>query len=297
MSYSWRFNARRGALAEFQARQTQQNRDSLTSKLREYFDRHLNDPHLLNLQHEIAVAVALVHEGLEAMSRGESGENWRACQVVCHDLLTAVQAADTAAIESSVKKLGKAIEGRRGPPNGRHQEGVTNPVVSSVGRLSRAAWWASRSPSLRTQRTLDAYRSGLELVLRHANSIMLIDLYFDPVERRYRDAVTLLTDAGGRTPAPLVEIHRVAWYDDSGDKRPQSVRVEDALRPRLAAATAQSGLAFEVYLWDDFHDRYLISDLVGISLPYGFDTTADPNARTICAARVRPRVESAHSAT
>ena len=118
------------------------------------------------------------------------------------------------------------------------------------------------------------------MVLRNANSIMLIDPYFDPQERRYRDIVTLLTDAGGRKPAPLIEIHRVAWHGDSQHKRPQSANVEGALRPALATSAARSGLTFEVYLWDDFHDRYLISALVGISVPYGFDTTTDPNATT-----------------
>ena len=33
-----------------------------------------------------------------------------------------------------------------------------------------------------------------------------------------------------------------------------------------------AGLQAEVYIWDDFHDRFLISNLVGISLPNGFDT-------------------------
>jgi hypothetical protein len=35
-----------------------------------------------------------------------------------------------------------------------------------------------------------------------------------------------------------------------------------------------------VFVWDDFHDRYLISNLMGISLPNGFDTTRDPNSVT-----------------
>ena len=81
----------------------------------------------------------------------------------------------------------------------------------------------------------------------------------------------------GRTPAPLIEIHRVAWYGDSRDKRPQLANVESALRPALTIAAARSGLTFKVYLWDDFHGRYLISDLVGINLPNGSDTTTDAN--------------------
>jgi hypothetical protein len=154
-----------------------------------------------------------------------------------------------------------------------------NPLVASVGRLASAAWWSGRSPSLRLARTLAAYRSGLDLVLRHANSIMLIDPYFDPT-KTHRDALTLLAGACQRAPRPLIEVHRVAWYGSGQDKRPQSTVVEAALRPALAIAATQSGLSFEVFLWDDFHDRYLISDIVGISVPHGFDTTRAANAVT-----------------
>ena len=36
-----------------------------------------------------------------------------------------------------------------------------------------------------------------------------------------------------------------------------------------------AGLRAEVFVWDDFHDRYLISNLIGISLSNGFDTKAN----------------------
>lgn len=39
-------------------------------------------------------------------------------------------------------------------------------------------------------------------------------------------------------------------------------------------------MTFQVFLWDDLHDRYLISDLLGINLPYGFDTTTDSTSVT-----------------
>jgi hypothetical protein len=56
--------------------------------------------------------------------------------------------------------------------------------------------------------------------------------------------------------------------------------VETALRKGLANVAQRTGLSFDVFLWDDFHDRYLISDLVGISVPHGFETTSAPNAVT-----------------
>ena len=46
------------------------------------------------------------------------------------------------------------------------------------------------------------------------------------------------------------------------------------------ASLRAAGLQAEVFVWDDFHDRYLISNLVGISLPNGFDTDRNPNSVT-----------------
>ena len=53
-------------------------------------------------------------------------------------------------------------------------------------------------------------------------------------------------------------------------------RFRDGLSDPLRAA----GLQAEVFVWDDFHDRYLISNLVGISLPNGFDTDRNPTSVT-----------------
>ena len=53
-------------------------------------------------------------------------------------------------------------------------------------------------------------------------------------------------------------------------------RFHDGISDKLRAA----GLQAEVFVWDDFHDRYLISNLVGISLPHGLGTTRDPYSVT-----------------
>ena len=53
-----------------------------------------------------------------------------------------------------------------------------------------------------------------------------------------------------------------------------------ALQPSLQAVAKSAGVSVEVFLWDDFHDRYLITDLIGISLPHGFGTTKAPNTQT-----------------
>lgn len=163
-----------------------------------------------------------------------------------------------------------------------------NALVAPIGNLAEAVWWAGRSPTIRLERRLADYRAALDLVVRHANSLMVIDPYIDPSNGSFRDIVTVLEGAAGRTPKPLIEIHRVAWLEGR-DKRSHNAEVEAFMRAGLEPAAVRSGLSFEVFLWDDFHDRYLISDLVGILVPHGFDTTTAPGAITTWSRLGRPQ--------
>ncbi|HOW75449.1 MAG TPA: hypothetical protein P5102_14395, partial [Candidatus Competibacteraceae bacterium] len=36
-------------------------------------------------------------------------------------------------------------------------------------------------------------------------------------------------------------------------------------------------LTMEIFFWEDFHERYLITDIVGIGTPAGFDITGKPD--------------------
>lgn len=157
----------------------------------------------------------------------------------------------------------------------------SNVIVSAVSKLSSARWWASRSPSLRLGRTLVDYQTALAPVLRHANSLMFVDPFIDPTDHhQYGDLMKLLVALRTRSVKPLVEIHRAAWYSGGNDKRPRVSDVVAALTPAITQAAKTAGLAVDVFLWDEIHDRYLITDLIGISLPYGFGTTRAPNAQT-----------------
>ena len=161
---------------------------------------------------------------------------------------------------------------------------ASEPAVARIDRLSGAPWWAARSLSVRLARTLAEYETHLDPILRYSNSLMIIDPHLDPAEPRYGGFGTLLQRAGRRTPAPLIEIHRVC-YEGSGQQRRFPARQDpeyfkrrfrDALGEPLRAAR----LTAKVFIWDDFHDRYLISNLIGILLPNGFDTSGDPGAVT-----------------
>ena len=158
---------------------------------------------------------------------------------------------------------------------------VDTEIISSISKLTSANWWIARSPSVRLARTLKHYELALDLVLQHANSLMLIDPHIDPTNgHQYGDLIRLLAKLQHRAVKPLVELHRASWYDGGQDKIPKVREVVNALTPQLSALAKSWGISFDVFLWDDVHDRYLISDLIGISLPYGFATTKAPNAMT-----------------
>jgi hypothetical protein len=154
--------------------------------------------------------------------------------------------------------------------------------VASIDRLGSAPWWTDRSASMRVQRTLEGYLKALNLILRHAKSIMFIDPHIDPVNDHYRHFSMLLAGAGTRSPRPRIEIHRKLGFRTSGQHRtmndPKSI--EDDFRSKMTEPLNRADLNVEVFIWDDFHDRYVISDLVGISVPHGFGTTTCPTART-----------------
>ena len=152
----------------------------------------------------------------------------------------------------------------------------SEPFVASIDRLDGAAWWSPGDPSIRLGRNVQEYRQHLGLILRHANSIQLIDPHLDPTKPRYSGVVELLRAAGRRTPAPLVEIHR-AGYEGSGGRRNclDIDHLKEDFRGTLASGLRSVGLRVDVFVWDRFHDRYLISNLLGISLPNGFDTSPE----------------------
>ena len=156
---------------------------------------------------------------------------------------------------------------------------LPDPLVARIDRLGSAKWRQSQGPSVRPRRTIEDYRKYLDLVLRHSNSLLFIDPYLDPTKQRYQQFRELLIRAGNRTPSPLIEIHRV-WYEGTGKSR-EDVRelLESNFRRELESPLRSAGLQIEVFVWDDFHDRYLISNLIGILLSNGFDTTMNPKDR------------------
>ena len=153
-------------------------------------------------------------------------------------------------------------------------------IVAPIDKLGSAPWWSKRSPSMRLDRSFKDYQNALSLILKKANSIMFIDPHLDPTQPRYQGFITLLKAASNRSPAPLIEIHRVCYRGSGQDRQIDIPQLEADFRNALTEPLTEVGLNVEIFLWDDFHDRYVLSDLVGISLPNGLDTTKKSNSTT-----------------
>ena len=160
-----------------------------------------------------------------------------------------------------------------------------NQLVESVSRLSQStcSWWEPTNSSLRLERTISQYIDALKLILRHAKSIMFIDPYIYPAQSNYTDFVQLLEAAGNRppkSPQPLIEIHSKIRNISGKTKEETHQIMENNFRNEFGPVLSQSNLKAEVFIWDDFHDRYLISNLGGIQMSNGFDTSSKPDDLT-----------------
>jgi len=81
-------------------------------------------------------------------------------------------------------------------------------------------------------------------------------------------------------PSPTIEIHRCISAGSGIDKKPlKKQEWENRFRESLLSCLPKRSKV-EVFLWDEMHDRYLISNIVGINIPNGFDTSRRKPALT-----------------
>jgi hypothetical protein len=147
-------------------------------------------------------------------------------------------------------------------------------TVTSIERITGTNWWQARSPSINVDRKTTEYLRHLQRIFMQANSLMFIDPNLDPSSDNYRDFDKLLAPLVQRAPKPRVELHRSFCKGDG----PARTFPTEADWKRAFAALGSLGIAVEIFLWDDFHDRFLIADIVGINLSAGFDVTGQSNA-------------------
>lgn len=143
-----------------------------------------------------------------------------------------------------------------------------NPFIAAVESLDNFPGWCGNHSAQFVQRNGSAYLKCLGKLMRTSRSVMLIDPHLDPSERRYNVVRELLYECRDRAVRPSVEIHRVA-YKGAG-----ATRIFPDWKAVFQQEFGQMTGIFDsltVFIWDDFHDRYLISNLMGIAMQNGFD--------------------------
>lgn len=158
-------------------------------------------------------------------------------------------------------------------------------IVTSIESRSSATWWqnlqAGHPEGPTTQRKLADYQSRLLPLLRAARSLMFIDPHLDPTKTNYANFLDMIRPALTRSaPKPKIEIHRCCSEGSGRDARVIDGREwERRFKERWQTMLSSTGSQIEVFIWSDFHDRHLITDLLGIHLGNGFDTSNDVNKR------------------
>jgi hypothetical protein len=145
--------------------------------------------------------------------------------------------------------------------------------VASIEKLTGTPWWQNRSPSVTVDRKTASYQKVLHRVLVQANSLLFIDPNLDPSQHNYREFHQLFAALSSRTIQPRIEIHRSFCKGDGPARKFPTEAEWKGSFASLATSLKPLNVSAEVFLWEDFHERYLITDIVGASIPAGFDVT------------------------
>lgn len=150
----------------------------------------------------------------------------------------------------------------------------TETLIASVENLNKAAWWTNRSHSVGLERKTGDYLKCLKRILNYANSIIFIDPYLDVVKPEYQEFSKILEAINRSDDPPTIEIH-ICHLNSISPRE-----YEKDFRQHLTSVIQSQKLSVEVFIWDKFHDRYIISNLGGIQSGHGFGVSDHPSETT-----------------
>ncbi len=142
-------------------------------------------------------------------------------------------------------------------------------AIEAIETLHRSELWKARSCSIRLKKNIDEYLTQLEPILKLSNKILFVDPYLNPKKNQYRDFHRILA-AITKRPRPKIQVHVAQVHDRDRGRQITSEEYERDFREVLTQIIQEQGLEIKVFFWDDFHDRYLLSDLLDINLAHGF---------------------------
>lgn len=149
--------------------------------------------------------------------------------------------------------------------------------------------WNSRRRTLSVTKTLANYEHYLARILRYAKHLILIDPYLKP-EEEYLSTITVCSkmlgqrrESQGRLPNCSIHIHA---EEDSGFRHEYGTEYKtvegyfDSWKKGLRPLIKEYGHSFKVFVWksgsNSMHDRFILTDQCGISVPWGLDCPKKP---------------------
>lgn len=155
-----------------------------------------------------------------------------------------------------------------------------------VGSVCSSDVWTSQRRTAPINRTTAAFIAALRPMLVSARSLKIVDPYIaripDPrFVQSLSEVVRVATDRAVGTALRILEI-----YTSTGGSNPASwdtwkVNFEAEFR-RAFGVFARGDLTFDVFVWEkrgngpDLHNRFLLSNAVGVQLGYGLDESTSP---------------------
>jgi len=124
---------------------------------------------------------------------------------------------------------------------------------------------------------------------------MFIDPYLNPMRTEYDVFEQLFEEIGNSSKKPAIEIHTSAKAEAVINDQEYTGDLGKNFCDKWRTLAKKNRLVIEVYKWPAFHDRFLITDLIGLSLPFGFQTTPNQAYKTIWTRLQRKHRDSVQS--
>ena len=164
----------------------------------------------------------------------------------------------------------------------------TVPATAKLDDALNAQFWVSRRTDcpLKSKRVSE-FQRALVPVLRHAKKVTLIDPYIEPDKPRWINTVRLVQELIGRRVAGDAG-YQATVHIHAGDPEPRTASGqlnlwENALKAlpiRFKTSVSLWSMKLDRANFPDgpeMHDRYIITNQVGVSCPGGLDCYADPD--------------------
>jgi hypothetical protein len=153
-------------------------------------------------------------------------------------------------------------------------------LIVPIKDLAISKWWDNRSSTKRIDRKIEVYKKYLKKLFEKSNSLMFIDPHLAPSKQHYSkffEILALAKDRDTENHDIEIEIHRACTFEEKILTKPDEWKdVFCSLNEKLK----EFNLNVTIFIWDRFHDRYLISDLLGIAMQNGFDASGKENDKT-----------------